>query len=49
MSVELPAVEELTVKVATPEASEVAGEVVIVSVPPRLEVNVTDLLATGFP
>jgi hypothetical protein len=46
--VELPAVVEVTVKVAIPEAFVVLETVVIVSVAPRLELKVTVLPETTF-
>jgi hypothetical protein len=46
--VELPAVVDFTVKVATPEALVVPETVVIVSLAPRLEARVTVLPETGF-
>ena len=44
-----PVVDDLIVKVATPDASVVAGDVTIVSVAPRLEVKVTDFPDSATP
>jgi hypothetical protein len=49
IKLEFPAVVELTVKVATPTALVVPDPMVMVSIPPRFELNVTDFPETTFP